>query len=100
MTSYISRFGRKVANRDGWKCHYCGIDLVPVGTPETDNLYYESRNGARHIKSKFKLPTIDHVKPLARGGRTRLNNLVLACQLCNNQKADKPSGQLKLIAHQ
>lgn len=33
-------------------------------------------------------PTVDHVMPKARGGRTR-NNILLACFPCNNGKADR-----------
>ena len=30
--------------------------------------------------------TMDHIVPLARGGRSTKNNLVTACKECNNQK--------------
>lgn len=47
---------------DKGKCHYCGRDTPP------------------------KELTMDHIVPLARGGRTTKGNLVPACKDCNNQK--------------
>lgn len=95
MTSYLSKFGRKIAARDGWKCHYCGAALVPYGTSENDRLYFEpTGDGQRRMKSKFRKATIDHVKPLSKGGTCNLQNMVLACFDCNQAKADLPAGQL------
>jgi 5-methylcytosine-specific restriction endonuclease McrA len=44
------------------KCHYCGRDTPP------------------------KELTMDHMVPLARGGRTTKGNVVPACKDCNNRK--------------
>jgi len=43
-------------------CHYCGI------------------------KTAHKNLTMDHLVPLARGGRSTKNNLVPSCKDCNNKK--------------
>lgn len=43
-------------------CHYCGQKIPP------------------------KELTLDHVVPLARGGRSTKGNCVPACKECNNQK--------------
>lgn len=43
-------------------CHYCGQSVPP------------------------KELTLDHVVPLARGGRSTKGNCVPACKECNNQK--------------
>jgi 5-methylcytosine-specific restriction endonuclease McrA len=45
-------------------CHYCGKSVLP------------------------KELTLDHVVPVARGGRTTKGNCVPACKDCNNQKKD------------
>lgn len=37
----------------------------------------------------FHLSTVDHVLPLSKGGRNRMNNLVMACPTCNSAKANK-----------
>ena len=44
------------------KCHYCGGTVSP------------------------KELTMDHIVPLARGGRSAKNNLVPSCKDCNNRK--------------
>lgn len=49
----------------GWRCFYCKIDLA-IGTL-----------------------TMDHRKPLAKGGSNWLSNLVPACKSCNSRKHAK-----------
>jgi 5-methylcytosine-specific restriction protein A len=44
------------------RCHYCGRSVAP------------------------QLLTMDHVVPLARGGRSTRGNLVPCCKECNNNK--------------
>jgi 5-methylcytosine-specific restriction endonuclease McrA len=51
-------------SQDG-RCFYCGADLDPA---------------AMHV---------DHVRPYAKGGPTRLANLVAACPSCNLRKGAK-----------
>lgn len=51
-----------VLTRDGWVCVYCGDHA----------------------------DTVDHVTPVARGGRFTWDNLVAACRPCNQTKGDKP----------
>ena len=53
-----------VLRRDGFRCAYCGR-----GEPESVKLH------------------IDHIVPVARGGRTELENLVTACATCNLGKS-------------
>jgi len=51
--------------RDGWRCAYCGRD-----------------GGPRDL-------TVDHVKPLSRGGHHTWDNVVAACRRCNHRKGDR-----------
>jgi 5-methylcytosine-specific restriction endonuclease McrA len=51
--------------RDNWRCTYCGRD-----------------GGARDL-------TLDHVKPLSRGGTHSWDNVVTACRRCNQRKGDR-----------
>ncbi len=46
-------------------CHYCGGPFPPEEL------------------------TMDHVVPLARGGRSSKNNLVPCCKTCNNEKQSR-----------
>lgn len=62
-----SKFQRKqVADRWGHVCFYCAYDLSLGG----------------------RLATLDHLIPRARGGSLYVENLVPACDGCNNAKAD------------
>jgi 5-methylcytosine-specific restriction endonuclease McrA len=53
--------------RDEFTCQYCGY--------------------------KGKDLTFDHVMPKSRGGKTRWDNVVAACQSCNLRKAAKTTSQ-------
>lgn len=66
-----SKLRRAVEKRAGFLCEYCHLrqDLCP---------------------EPFE---IDHIIPRAHGGPTRLNNLCLACPVCNNAKRSKVAGR-------
>lgn len=102
----------RLAERDGWRCTYCLIPLVPTDHPETvctrapanvDYWWLEParttcRCGEHPIgvpctqDARWLLPegyawaTVDHVIPQAHGGTDELENLVLACGPCNVRK--------------
>ena len=54
-----------VADRDGWKCRYCDVSLTK------------------------KTLTLDHVRPISKGGPHTYANIVAACQSCNFSKHDR-----------
>ena len=63
------RKARELRGTQWWKrriakgvCHYCGQNVLP------------------------KDLTMDHIVPLARGGKSTKGNLVTACKACNNAK--------------
>jgi hypothetical protein len=60
-----ARLQRQVASRAGDRCEYCG--LAQLGQEATFH--------------------IDHITPIAAGGRTALANLALACVTCSLRKA-------------
>lgn len=71
----------KVFDRDGWKCHICGIS-----TPkELRGTYID------------KAPELDHIVTLADGGSHTYGNVACACRSCNRKKSDKSFGQLKIF---
>lgn len=57
-----------LADRDGDRCWYCGCSF-----DERED------GGSRTL-------TIDHVEPVAGGGRSSLDNLRLCCRTCNRRK--------------
>jgi 5-methylcytosine-specific restriction endonuclease McrA len=80
LTQYIdvrSRRNRvtnrhRILARDHYRCQYCG------------------RRG-----TAFDL-TLDHILPRSRGGRTVAENLVAACQVCNNRKGDRTPEEARM----
>lgn len=53
-----------VARRDGYSCHFCGVPTAA---------------------------TLEHLKAMNQGGRSKLHNLRLACPYCNSTKGDRPA---------
>jgi len=63
----------RLIERDGNRCHWCGRE-VNLGAKQNNDLY----------------PTLDHYPvPRSQGGKTKLDNLVLACRQCNNGRQSK-----------
>lgn len=71
-----------VLRRDGWRCHICGI------------------KAPKRLRGTYadNAPELDHVVPLAAGGEHSRRNTACACRKCNIEKADRPLGQLRLVA--
>lgn len=71
----------KVCERDGWKCHICG-----VSTP-------------RKLRGTTadRAPEVDHIVTLADGGPHSYSNVACACRKCNRTKGAKSFGQLLLF---
>lgn len=64
---------RNVFARDGFACQYCGAQ------PGQNNL------------------TLDHVHPSSRGGKTRWENVVAACEPCNHRKANQTPAEAGMV---
>jgi CRISPR/Cas system Type II protein with McrA/HNH and RuvC-like nuclease domain len=72
----IRSAGAYLAKRDGgWNCHYCGCAI------------HREPMRVNSIK-KPRQATVDHMHPLSKGGSDSVQNMVLACSVCNNEKAD------------
>lgn len=65
---------QKVLRRDGWKCVECGR-----GRAEGAVLH------------------LDHIRPVARWGRTEFCNLRVLCSRCNAAKSDKAPSRSALF---
>lgn len=72
----------EIFNRDGWRCHLCG-----VRTPKRLRGSYDSR-----------APELDHIVPIALGGKHTRTNTACACRRCNIAKGARALGQLRLAA--
>lgn len=59
------------------RCVYCGIALCIPGDPET------------YTAEPHRAGNVDHVLPWSRGGRNDESNMVPACIVCNQAKADR-----------
>ncbi len=67
-----------ITSRDGWRCQICGRIVNP------------------NTKQYKRQPTLDHITPLANGGRHCRENLQLAHFDCNSRK-QATGGQKRLI---
>lgn len=75
-------YRKKVFEADDYRCHLCG--------KKTDQ---------SKVAPHPKAPTLDHIVPLAAGGRHEATNCRTAHFLCNSRKGDRGGGeQLLLIA--
>lgn len=61
-----------IADRDGYVCGLCHLDVdMTLQSPDPGS------------------PSIDHIRPLARGGDDTKANVQLAHRLCNQRKGDR-----------
>lgn len=68
---------KNILIRDGYVCQFCGIKL-------TDNI--KSIKDSNYKKMKA---TIDHLKPVSKGGLSSWENCVCSCFKCNNDKGNR-----------
>lgn len=72
----------EVLERDGWRCHICRCR-----TPQR-------LRGSYHPRA----PELDHIVPLAQGGKHTRANTACSCRQCNIAKGATARGQLPLFA--
>jgi hypothetical protein len=70
-----------VFNRDGWRCHLCGMKTKQAKRGSHDGL----------------APELDHIIPLSQGGEHSYRNTACACRACNLRKGAKVVGQMRLF---
>ena len=88
--TYWRRFGKKLAERDGMTCHYCGTVVVTRFIWRDDQMIRNGKgNGMEPLTPEQKrwlnehTATVDHVIPRSHDGTDDLDNLVIACWPCN-----------------
>lgn len=72
----------KIHQRDGWRCHYCRLDVVV-------SVWHENPRRA----------TLDHKHPKSKGGTDAADNLVTCCHRCNMEKGDVPYEMYRWFRH-
>jgi HNH endonuclease len=95
---------RQLFLRDGHHCHYCGIPVIRRKIRETlTNLYLGSVPWAggdnvdrQHAAFQGMQAVCDHLLAHSRGGKTTLENMVIACAPCNNGRECWTSEELGL----
>lgn len=99
----FSKFEAQVYQRDGYRCRYCSMRVIDrKALLKIEKLLGPSifkvkgTNQQRHGVVLVFRATIDHVKPLSRGGRTSLNNLVTSCWSCNYGKLNATLKQIQI----
>lgn len=67
--------------REKSACYWCKIELsIDLVINNVDDSKLSNRDD---------YPTMDHVLPRSKGGNHSVNNLVLSCRWCNNNRGDK-----------
>lgn len=79
---------RRVYERDGWKCQYCGLQFDPKRTWNPDSIAPYLGTGF----SDYVFLELDHIHPLHHGGQDTEDNLCAACTPCNRKKSFKVLG--------
>lgn len=87
----------RIANRDGWMCHYCGVrlvahadmDAVLLAVPPRRDMFGNIWDDMWELPGDIKIATIDHAAPTSCGGGEEDANLLLACHSCNSGKGNK-----------
>lgn len=74
-----NRLNLAIYLRDDFICKYCGRDLKQG---------YIDWLLDKNKRSNNFLPTVDHIVPESKGGKTSYDNLVTCCPPCNREKAD------------
>lgn len=89
-------FKKKVFKRDNYTCCYCNrktidLDVLKIISnviPDAFPLHSSWILEETHILYWIYSTSLEHVVPLAQGGKNDLSNMRVACYLCNDVKKD------------
>lgn len=73
--SRLAKLRRQAAERQGWRCFYCGLPMVDGAVP-----------GGLTRRSLSRLCTAEHLVARCEGGAESAENIVAACWWCNSQR--------------
>lgn len=73
---YIGKYKTRMMNKKtkSWTCRYCGTKIY-----DRDDI------------------TVDHIKPISKGGKTEPSNLIICCKTCNKSKSSKHKNHYKKL---
>jgi 5-methylcytosine-specific restriction endonuclease McrA len=62
------------------------------------NVYLRDKGTCQYCRTKVPMSefTYDHVRPRSQGGKTKWENIVVACLPCNHKKADRTPEQARM----
>lgn len=65
------------------------------------NLFVRDSNRCQYCGKKLDMPTIDHIVPKSRGGKSNFKNCVTCCTDCNQTKGNRTpeEANMRLIRH-
>jgi len=93
---------RDALERDGFRCRYCGIPVIGADVRKLAHRLYPDAvpwgryPSEQHAAFQAMWLQFDHVVPHSHGGRSSLDNIVVACGLCNYGKDRYTLAQLGL----
>jgi len=73
-------FVRHVMLRDAYKCVFCGTE-----------------SSEEKESSRKAIMSVDHLKPITRGGSAAVENLACSCRACNSEKNDRTPEEWGLL---
>lgn len=83
---------KKLVNRDGFHCRYCGIPLIREEIRKKLNKSYPeaarwgNTTRGQHAALQAMWLVYEHVVPHSRGGDNSFENMIISCQPCNCAK--------------
>lgn len=91
INNYIKRLNNKTGyfynDKEIWDS-ICKVERGKVSNKIRFEVYRRDGNKCRKCGSRVNLE-VDHIKPIAKGGKTYLDNLQTLCHRCNVEKGDK-----------
>lgn len=75
----------KLFEKQGKRCCYCELPIYLKAHESAETFPIRSRNG---IPDKRFVATMEHLRRKADGGTNRIDNLALACLVCNSGRGN------------
>lgn len=87
--NHHTKLKRKALERDGYVCQ---LNIHPDCKGDMKQRWLDWLTG--RITRRRAGITVDHRQPLSKGGKWELDNLVCACDVCNQMKGNKTEAEL------